>query len=244
MNTGREAPNAAATAKAPDDIRYIGAVSGCYRLMSRDKAADGHGQVFACRTVSISTREVLLIAPVAGSEGDWLSARFDHIGLFNGQVGRRIPDGFAMTFAATPGERAKLAARLTWLKKRSMHAAVEHRAAQRRVPHDPQSVLLLPDNTTLGCFIIDLSRSGVAVSADIVPDIGAPIAVGTLVGNVARHFESGFAVKFAAIQDAKGLEERLRIQPRARNAVLGNLRALVATVAGQNKAARLGTNSQ
>lgn len=244
MTAGGEASNAAAAAKAPEDVRYIGAISGCYSLDGRAKTAEGHAQLFACRTVSVSTQEILLIAPVAGTEGEWLSARFDQIGSFRGQSGRRIPDGFAMTFSATPGERAKLGAKLKWLKKRSIQATVEHRSGLRRAPHDPRSVLLLPDNMTLGCFIIDVSRSGVAVSADILPDIGAPIAVGTLVGHVVRRFASGFAVEFAVIQDANGLEERLMIQPRARNAVLADLRALVGTVAAQNEAAPLGNSSR
>ncbi len=48
----------------------------------------------------------------------------------------------------------------------------------------------------MACFIIDMSPSGVAVSADYTPTIGQPLAIGRAVGRVARHLEVGFAVKF------------------------------------------------
>lgn len=235
MNTGAGTPDGGAGTKTPVDVRFVGALSGCYTLASRRKTAGGHAQVFACRAISISATEALLVAPVRGAQGELLTARFDEIGILKGRVGRLLADGFAMSIATTEGERTKLVARIAWLKKRAMHAVADHRLHKRYLPHDPRSVILFADNRTLGCSILDLSRSGVAVSADIVPDIGTPIAVGTLVGHVVRGFESGFAVEFANVQDAEGLEDRLGIQPQRRNAVLSELRALAAGNAGQRE---------
>lgn len=222
--------------KLSDDVRFIGTVNGYYILASREKTVEGQAQVIHCRAVSISAREAVLIAPVIGIDGEWLAARFDHLGLLKGQIARRTADGFAMTFATTDLERTKLAAQIGWLKKRSMHLASEQRALRRWRPRDPRSVILPPNNETVGCFLIDLSRSGVAVSADLVPETGAPIAMGTLVGHVARLFDSGFAVQFAEIQEANGLEERLGIHPRARKTVLLKLRDLVAAGNGGGRA--------
>lgn len=168
-------------AKVTEDVRYVGVISGCYTLANRRQKGSEHPQVFACRATSMSPREAVVIAPVRGEPGERLSARFDHVGILKGQVSRLLPDGFAMTIEATDSERAGLAAKVAWLKRRTMHAAANHREYKRGLPHDPRSVILFADNRTQGCFIIDYSQSGVAVSADALPRIGSPIAVGTLV---------------------------------------------------------------
>jgi hypothetical protein len=54
-----------------------------------------------------------------------------------------------------------------------------------------------------------MSVSGAAVSADIVPEIGMPLALGKVVGRVRRRFPEGFAIQFIETQDLETLEERL-----------------------------------
>lgn len=219
-------PAIAPSAKIPEDIRYVGTLSGCYILASRRKSANGRPQVFACRAASISTREVALVVPVPGTEGERLSVSLDHLGILKGQVDRLHPDGFVMAIDESPAGRARLAARIAWLKKRVMRTASENREHKRVLPHDPRSVILFADNRTYSCFIIDLSRSGVAVSADVVPTPGTVVAIGTVTGTVVRHIESGFAVAFSSVQEGDGLEARLGIHPGARMAVLAELRKL------------------
>ena len=80
------------------------------------------------------------------------------------------------------------------------------------VPREPLSSMILADGSTVKCLIIDMSRSGVAVSAGVVPDIGTPLAVGKLIGRVIRHFKGGFAVEFVDRQQLGDLE-RLLIKP-------------------------------
>ena len=139
-----------------------------------------------------------------------------------------LADGFVMSIAASEARLAKLAATIGWLKRRTMHSVVDRREHRRIQPRNPRSVILFPDNSTLSCFIIDYSLSGVAVSADVTPAIGAPIAVGTLVGQVIRLLDRGFAVRFAGLQESEGLEDRLGIHPGERNAVLARLSAFAA----------------
>ena len=55
---------------------------------------------------------------------------------------------------------------------------------------------MFADGSRLGCFVIDMSVTGAAVSADVQPAIGSPLAIGRSVGRVIRHFREGFAVKF------------------------------------------------
>jgi hypothetical protein len=56
------------------------------------------------------------------------------------------------------------------------------------------------------CFVVDISVSGAAVSADIVPRIGTVLAVGKVVGRVVRNIQGGFAVQFVEAQDRQEVE--------------------------------------
>jgi hypothetical protein len=80
------------------------------------------------------------------------------------------------------------------------------RGQGRVVPESPHSTLILADGSALGCFVIDMSATGAAVSADTQPAIGSPLAVGRSVGRVIRHFQEGFAVKFIKPVDRDYLE--------------------------------------
>ena len=59
-----------------------------------------------------------------------------------------------------------------------------------------------------------MSASGAAVSADVQPQIGTPLAVGACVGRVVRILPHGFAVKFVEKQNRNELE-RLIVRPAA-----------------------------
>ena len=86
------------------------------------------------------------------------------------------------------------------------------RKQARIIPESPHSMLTFADGTIRPCFIIDMSASGAAVSADVQPEIGTPLAVGACVGRVVRHLELGFAVKFVEQQERDHLE-RLVVRP-------------------------------
>lgn len=60
-----------------------------------------------------------------------------------------------------------------------------------------------------------MSRSGAALSADIQPDPGTPLAVGRVVARVVRWLEVGFAVQFLTEQDTEILEDRLHATRRS-----------------------------
>ncbi len=68
---------------------------------------------------------------------------------------------------------------------------------------------MLADGTVLGCFVIDMSVSGVAVSADVSVRLGDVLAVGKVIGRVVRLFPEGFALRFIELQHADQLESRL-----------------------------------
>ena len=170
---------------------------------------NGNPRELACRVVNISLRSITLVVPVNGAMGDWIFAYCDEFGKLEGSITRALRGGFVMTIAATDEELAKLAAKIEWHHKHKYHDLPDSRRHKRIVPNDPRSTLFFADNSRRKCFIIDISASGVAVSAEIKPDIGTPLAVGKIVGRVVRHFPTGFAVQFIQLQNLDSLEQKI-----------------------------------
>jgi hypothetical protein len=107
----------------------------------------------------------------------------------------------------TPPMREKFASKLIWLDNKQKHPGTrDGRKHTRLIPATAHSTLTFGDGSTRGCFVIDMSVSGVAVSADLQPHIGMPLAVGACVGRVVRLLPQGFAVKFIEQQSRNDLE--------------------------------------
>ncbi|ODT13177.1 MAG: hypothetical protein ABS35_38490 [Kaistia sp. SCN 65-12] len=192
------------------DIRFIGALMGRYLLASR-KNRSHRVQVFACRLQSISPQLMVASAPVLGAPGEELSANFEPFGSVRGRVERLIDGGFSMAIETTAEERDLLIKRIGWYKKRVFHGVADKRAHRRVMPRDPRSTILFADGTRLPCLIIDMSRSGAALSADVQPELGTPLAVGRVVARVVRWLDVGFAVQFMVEQEPDRLEDRLHM---------------------------------
>jgi hypothetical protein len=166
---------------------------------------------FSCRLTGITPYEMALIVPVIGRKGADLTVECEEFGPLQGTVGRPTSQGFAMKINATDEERARLADKIAWHEKLQKNETVDNRK-HCIVPSNPLSSLILADGSQLRCFVIDMSVPGVAVSADIMPELRMPLAVGKVVGRVVRHVPGGFAVEFVEKQDTRSLE-RMIIQP-------------------------------
>lgn len=190
------------------DPRIIVSIAGRYALANR-RDTRGNRREFACRIVDISLHGMTLVVPVNGSLGERVITHCYEFGKLEGTIMRVLDRGFVMSIAASDEERASLAAKIEWYEKNKNHDASDGRGHKRIIPKEPRSMLILADHSRLQCFVIDMSISGAAVSADISPAIGTPLAVGKIVGRVVRHFVGGFAVQFIELQDLETLEQRL-----------------------------------
>jgi hypothetical protein len=175
---------------------------------------DGKPRDFSCRLVGISPHEMAMVVPVIGRPGASVTVECEEFGQLEGTVSRPTRAGFTMRIKATDEERAKLADKIAWHEKFYRRETTDLRQHKRIVPSNPISTLILADGSCLQCFVIDMSASGVAVSADIVPELRMPLAVGKVVGRVARHMAGGFAVKFVELQDIRSLERMIIRPPR------------------------------
>ena len=162
----------------------------------------GRLRTFACRATRVSPFRMMVEAPVVGKVGDSLTSYFQDFGHFEGTISDTTTRSLLLELEMTRSMRARLAERLIWLEKKTKdpYSISEARQNPRFVPKASQSTLTLADGTVHGCRIIDVSMSGVAVSAEIQPPTGTPLAIGACVGRVVRHFPNGFAVNFVKEQ--------------------------------------------
>ncbi len=159
-----------------------------------------------CQVIDMSPGNVALRTDRIGQPGERVIAYIDHIGRIEGVITRTLDDGFAMTVIASERKKDKLAAQLTWLANKHELDLPEDRRHERVAPRNPMSVLHLNDGRQYQCRIIDLSLSGAAIEIDVKPAIGVQVVLGTMRGQVVRHFEDGIAIEFAMVQRAETLD--------------------------------------
>ncbi|KIZ33132.1 MULTISPECIES: PilZ domain-containing protein [Rhodopseudomonas] len=192
------------------------AVGGNYTLPNWYDA-QGKLRSFACRTSRVSPFRMIVDAPVVGRIGDSIASYFGDFGELKGHISDTIAGGFLLELDMTRKMREKISNQLTWLEKKQSDPTIRDVRAQARiVPSVPHSILAFSDGSTRSCFVIDMSLSGVAVSADVQPEIGTPLAVGSCVGRVVRHLPDGFAVQFTELQHRAELERRIARPPPCR----------------------------
>jgi hypothetical protein len=182
---------------------------GRYSLASR-RDMQGNRREFACRTSRISPFQMMIAAPVLGPPGERLISIFGDLGKLEGWITDSGKEGLLVEIAATKDVREKLASKLAWLERAQRNAVMDARQQPRLIPENPITNLILADGSTTDCLVIDVSTSGVAVSADVEPEIGTRLAVGRAVGHVVRRFGEGFAVQFDRVYDRQRLEQIIR----------------------------------
>jgi hypothetical protein len=167
----------------------------------------GKLRTFACRTSRVSPFRMLVDAPVVGKIGDRLTSYFPEFGKFEASISEALPGSFLLELEMSRALRERLSTKLTWLESKLHDRTIrDARKDARIIPASPHSTLTLADSTVHGCFVIDMSVSDIAVSAQLEPQIGTPLAVGSCIGRVVRLLPDGFAVKFVEAQNRHSLD--------------------------------------
>jgi hypothetical protein len=180
-------------------------LGGRYSLANRLDLS-GNRREFACRTSRVSPHQMMISVPVVGAVGERVISYFGEFGKLDGRITDVVKGGFLLDLVVTRSRREQLASKLSWLDRQQKDAVVDVREQERIVPENPHSTIVLADGSTTTCFVIDMSASGAAVSSELQPEVGTPLAVGRTVGRVIRHFNEGFAVKFVEQQPPDRLE--------------------------------------
>jgi hypothetical protein len=180
-------------------------LGGRYSLANRRDVA-GNRREFACRTSRVSPNQMMVSVPVVGTIGERVISYFGEFGKLDGLITGIEKGGFLVDLFVTRARREQFASKLAWLDRQQKDAVVDVRAQERIVPENPHSTIVLADGSTTDCFVIDMSVSGAAISSELQPELGTPLAVGRTVGRVVRRFKEGFAVKFIEQQRPDRLE--------------------------------------
>jgi hypothetical protein len=186
-------------------------LGGRYSLANK-RDLKGNRREFACRTTRVSPFQMMISVPVIGAVGERVISYFGEFGKLDGWIESHVEGGFMIDLAVAKDKREQLAGKISWLEKQQREIVRDARAQERMIPENPHSTLIFADGSQAGCFVIDMSVSGAAVSADVQPEIGSPLAVGRSVGRVIRHFREGFAVKFIR-PVARDFLEQMIIKP-------------------------------
>jgi hypothetical protein len=155
---------------------------------------------------------MMVEVPVVGKVGDRVTSYFRDLGNLEGQISDTKPGGLLFELEMTRALREKFASKLTWLESKQNSSVVDARKEARIVLSNSHSTLTLADGSIHTCLVIDMSVAGAAVSAQVQPPIGMPLAIGACIGRVVRQLPDGFAVKFVERQNRIDLN-RLIIRP-------------------------------
>jgi hypothetical protein len=174
---------------------------------------EGKLRTFSCRTNRVSPYRMIVDVPVVGKVGDYLTSYFRDFGKLDGRISDTKPGCFLLELDVTHATRERIANKLTWLEeKRKDPEIIDLRKNPRVIPAKSHTTLTLADGGVHECFVIDMSVTGAAVSAQVELEVGTPLAIGACVGRVVRASASGVAVRFVEKQNQYELE-RLVIRP-------------------------------
>ena len=166
---------------------------------------------FPCATIDISPGGIAFEAEASGEIGERIIAYLNQVGRVEGTVARHFYGGFAIQMKLPPLKREKLADQLTWLANRQVLGMPEDRRHERIEPRNRSTTLTLPGGRQHLARIVDVSRSGAALTVDALPSIGAPVVVGTRPAQVVRLFNGGLAVEFNRLVPEDMFDENIRL---------------------------------
>jgi hypothetical protein len=183
-------------------------VEGTYTL-HRWYDPQGKLRTLACRATRVSPFRMIVDVPVTGRVGDRITSYFSEFGEFDGNISDTRQGSILLELEMTPEKREWMADKLSWLENKQKDRTVQDgRKNTRFVPQTSHTTMTMADGTVHACFVIDVSSTGVAVSSELQPPLGMPLAIGSCVGRVVRVFPTGFAVSFV---QKRNVDELMRL---------------------------------
>jgi hypothetical protein len=143
-------------------------------------------------------------------------AYIDSVGRVVGLSAQQVDGGFKVRFTLAGTRRDRLASRLEALTKHP--AATEQPEAdesgppraERYEPENSSSHLGLSDGRIYACEVLDISLTGAAIKADIMPTLGTYVMLGKMRGRIVRYTDKGMAIEFVKPLDRTLLAEHIR----------------------------------
>ena len=141
--------------------------------------------------------------------GEHIIAYIQEIGRVEGDVTDSELDSFLVSFTNPSSKRDKIAAKLNWLQNQDDENQPEQRRHARYEPSQTNTILTLPDGRTYECEILDISLSGAAIKAPVIPSIGTQVTLGKTAGRVTRVHECGVGIEFIKMLEEPELQKQI-----------------------------------
>ena len=165
---------------------------------------------YACRVKHISLERAEVHCDAEVAEGERIVAYLDDLGRIEGDVESVAEGQFQLRLRLSPAGRERLAKKIDWVRRKARGEGVEKRRFERYRPREAKSCITMSDGREYPCEIIDISVSGAAVKAGVLPAVGSVVMLGRTRGRVVRHFAEGFAVEFVRLLPMEQLKEKIR----------------------------------
>lgn len=194
-----------------EDARLVADLDGRYFL--RKWANSEHSRAAPyCRAQRITANGVTFIGLGGGDRNDDVVLNLKHFGRLEGRIRRAIGTVIMMDIVMPDADRRNLAGKIRWLQRRAAFGGGENRRSARFKPKNANSRIVFDGGTVADCYLIDISSTGAAVAADVLPKIGTPLAIGRVVSKVVRHTDTGFAVQFYEQHQREAIEALLAVE--------------------------------
>ncbi len=160
----------------------------------------------ACQIRDLSPDQARFSGAQLAHVGEHIIAYIEEIGRVEGDVIEASADSFLLMFTVPASKRDKIAAKLNWMQNRDDQGTEEMRRHTRHEPRDTNTVLTLPDGRSYECEILDISLSGAAIKASVIPSIGTQVTLGKTRGTVTRIHECGVGIEFGQMLEEPDLQ--------------------------------------
>lgn len=177
-------------------------------LAARYRLPDGTEQ--DCRVTDVDPDMALFLTPDPLPPGTPVVAYIEQLGRVDGLTRSADTGGVWVEFTHDGPRRARFIRHLRWLIQSSDGETTPARRHTRFEPLQPRTSLLLPGGQAQDCELLDISLSGAAIRAAVIPRVGTTLALGRMRGRVVRHFSGGFAIEFLQPLQANELHRLLR----------------------------------
>ncbi len=162
-----------------------------------------------CRVARLTIDTADFLSDTVVQFGMPIVAYLGELGRVVGICSQRIEGGFSVKFTMSGTARDKFAAKLK--QKDGEKALLAHQdRAPRFSPTQAKSHIALSDGRIYPCEVLDISLSGAAVKADVMPTLGTYVALGKMRGRVVRYTDEGMAIEFVNPLDRSSLSAQLK----------------------------------
>ena len=149
-----------------------------------------------CIVTRLSAEGASIATPLASSIGSEIALYIDGFDRFTASVRQTSQESLEVRFNSSPAKRERTAARIRSFLEGGQ-SPVESRSESEGTTLQSLRQFKRKNGETAKFDVVDISLTGATLKTRSRPPIGEIVTIGTVEGEVTRHFDEGIAVEFA-----------------------------------------------